>query len=140
MTLLAAVAGSLAKGLRIQLPGDISASHEAAEPDIAFASITFKRNGSICDQDGEIGRWNVANIEVVGDRYEVKHTRSSGPTFSRSAAADDTFVALTADRTWFNTREVLGSISTVGVWTLRKVGDAASERTAAGTVTAIVSL
>jgi hypothetical protein len=131
---------AMSPGRRVVLPADVSATDEQPSPATAVASITFNRDGTISDQTGVIGAWNTLRVPTVGDAYEIKHTRSSGLAFSNAAAANDTFVALSANRTWENTRESLGPQTTIGTWTIRLAGDAASEVTATGTVTASVTL
>ena len=135
-----ALLAAMSPGRRVVLPADVSAMDEQPSPATAVASITFNRDGTISDQTGVIGAWNTLRVPTVGDAYEIKHTRSSGLAFSSAAAANDTFVALSANRTWENTRESIGPRTTIGTWTVRITGDAASEVTAAGTVTASVTL
>lgn len=131
---------AMGPGRRVVLPADVSATDEQASPATAVASITFNRDGTISDQTGVIGAWNTLRVPTVGDAYEVKHIRSGGLAFSSAAAANDTFVALSANRTWENTRESLGPRTTIGTWTVRLTGDASSAQTATGTVSAIISL
>lgn len=135
-----AIFAAMSPGRRVVLPADVSATDEQPSPATAVASITFNRDGTISDQTGVIGTWNTLRVPTVGDAYEIKHTRTSGLAFSSAAAANDTFVALSANRTWENTRESFGPRTTIGTWTVRITGDASSEHTATGTVTATVSL
>lgn len=126
---------------RISLPTDVSANHTVLDPADATATVTFKPDGTIVDHTGgSLGAWITPRHATIGNSYKVKFTRSSGSAFSSEASANDTYtIDISVDRSFSQTRTVVGSRACGGNWTIANLAETMT-KTATGTVTATVEV
>lgn len=97
MSMLAGFIGAMGSR-RVSVANSLAAENTGAGAQTA--SITFKRDGTIVDQDSaSLGAWITPRYATVGDSFYVKGTKTSGSNLT-SGPTNDTYVALSSDQSF----------------------------------------
>lgn len=121
-----------------ELPASLSAFADGSGGAVN-ARITFKRDGTIIDQDlVVIGNWTNKPSATVGDRFKVKYDHTSGSNLSSypSGASDNVYCAdISVDRTFTLTQAVVGTSTSGGTFTVANLAETLTD-TATGSFSA----
>lgn len=94
--------GDSAAGVRVKRDGNISVAENDGGTALSYTA----------DVGGTPNEWADPPSATIGDAYHVRMLRTSG---TLTAGTDNTWLALTSDRTFENTQTGLGTLAWVGV-------------------------
>lgn len=124
----------------VNLPASITASQTTVSPTPATANIIFNRDGTYSINGVGQGDWVAPKYAAVGDLFDVKLDYTGGTSPTVEAAADDTYIQISASRTWQNDQAVLGIKTTTGVIYIRRTGAGAALDSCTFEITAEVTV
>lgn len=94
--------------------------------------VSFERDGTVDEIATTTGTtlrgswWSGAVDTDIGDRYEVRAlSAGASGAWTVAAAADDTWIALSADRLWSVTRAGVGISTVTRTFEIRRIGTTA---------------
>lgn len=119
------LAGSPTGGGRIDIPVGVDASYSSTPPDNATVGVTFQPDGRILIDNEDSTQfenyWSEAPQAGIGAGYQVRSLASGKVgVWDTEAAADDTWVTMSIDRTWSITSSGVQSVSST--FEIRPIG------------------
>ena len=136
MSLITFVAAALARGgAALKLSGE-TISNSETNPTQGRAHVIFNSDGTVDKREGgtvsqiDSGTdWIIPNSSA-DSIYEVRFTGLTGDAFDVNAAAADTWIDLSANRTWGYTRGTVGTNTGSATFEIR-IGSSGSAQTSA---------